>query len=683
MAHRDDIQGLRAVAVLLVALAHAGVPAFRGGYVGVDVFFVVSGFLITSILLAEAETRGSISLRRFYARRVRRIVPAAAVTLVVTDIVAHHLLNFVRAREVAWDSVWASAFAANVDFARHGTDYFAQAQPPSPLLHFWSLSVEEQFYVVWPTLLALVLCGPVLRRPRRRRALLAVVALAGFASLAWSIESTRGATGVAYFSTPARAWELALGAALAIVVPVLPASPRVRALGGWLGFAAIAGAAAGFSASTPFPGCAALLPTVGAALVIVAGDARRQRSLRVGRLLATAPFRYVGDRSYAFYLWHWPVLVIASQYAGRDLPVRVKLALLLGAFALSVVSYRFVEDPIRRRGFPKRAGIVLWPASATAALLVAVLVLRSVGATAARVDAAAAMLHVPRLVDTAAAATFAPAAQKPLPAVVAAVRAAEAGAPLPSPLVPAVNTLRNDFYFFPAGCTPGRGETESKICRLGATNGPKTIVVIGDSHAEMWMPAILQMGQQDGWAVIPLVKAACIPRTWPAGGECGTWYRWATKTAQALRPAVTMIIGSRSGTHDPRASIKPTLAAAKAMKRFSVSVIVVGDVPNQTRDPVDCLLAPGATMKTCTSEGTRAQARTEAVISARATAAGVGYIDARPWFCAHPRRSTTRLLCPMVVNHTITAIDRGHASKTYVLELKQSFRAAFRRALFG
>src|SRR5919202_6242537 len=192
MAHRDDIQGLRAVAVLLVALAHAGVPGFRGGYVGVDVFFVVSGFLITGMLLAEAETQGSISVRRFYARRVRRIVPAAAVTLVVTDIVAHHLLNFVRAREVAWDSVWASAFAANVDFARHGTDYFAQAQPPSPLLHFWSLSVEEQFYVVWPSLLALVLCGPVLRRPRRRRALLAVVALAGFASLAWSIESTRG-----------------------------------------------------------------------------------------------------------------------------------------------------------------------------------------------------------------------------------------------------------------------------------------------------------------------------------------------------------------------------------------------------------------------------------------------------------------------------------------------------------
>jgi hypothetical protein len=246
-----------------------------------------------------------------------------------------------------------------------------------------------------------------------------------------------------------------------------------------------------------------------------------------------------------------------------------------------------------------------------------------------------------------------------------------------------VDTLRNDFYVFPAECTPGRGETTSKLCRLGVANARKTIVVFGDSHAEMWMPTILQMAQHDGWLVVPLVKVACIPRTWTTRGECGTWYRWATKKAQALRPAVTMIIGSRSGTHDPRASIKPTLAAATSMKRFSVSVIVVGDVPNQTRDPVDCVLAPGATMKTCTSAGTRAQAKTEAAISARATAAGIGYIDARPWFCAHPRDSRTRLLCPLVVNRTITAIDRGHASRTYVLELEQTFRAAFRRALFG
>ncbi len=164
MRHRADIQGLRAVAVLLVALNHAGIPFLKGGYVGVDVFFVLSGFLITGILLSQAQRNGHVSLTEFYVRRARRILPAAVLTLVVTSIAAHHLLNFVRARSVVEDSIWASFFAANIHFANQGSDYFAQGQPPSPILHFWSLAAEEQFYLVWPTVLSLVLFG-ALHRP--------------------------------------------------------------------------------------------------------------------------------------------------------------------------------------------------------------------------------------------------------------------------------------------------------------------------------------------------------------------------------------------------------------------------------------------------------------------------------------------------------------------------------------
>jgi len=654
VARRDDIQGLRAVAVLLVALGHAGVPFLGGGYVGVDVFFVLSGFLITGILLSEAERRGTVSLGHFYARRARRILPAAALTLLVTDVAAHHLLNFVRARQVISDSVWAAVFGANVHFAQQGSDYFAQGQPPSPLLHFWTLSVEEQFYLVWPALLSLVVL-------RRRRLLLVVVAL-GLASLAWSIATTRASENAAYFSTFARAWELALGAALAIAWPSLPPlGARVR----WIGLAAIAAAAAGFSSKTPFPGYAALLPAAGAALVIAAG----------GRawLLSSAPLRYVGDRSYAFYLWHWPVLAIAGQYAGHDLSTAVNLLLLLGAFGLSVLSYALVENPIRYAKVPAR---ILWPASAALALGLALVILRSVGG-----GTAAAAVHPRPLLDPAVVAQER-AVSKPLPAVVSAVRAAERGAPLPSPLTPAVESLRSDFYFFPDGCVPSRSGTSSKICRLGSTRARKTIVVIGDSHAEMWMPTILAMAQRDGWVVVPLVKVRCIPRTWPGTDDCGGWFRWARRQAQALRPDVTLIVGSRAGAFDPPAAVKPIGALSIAMKRFSASVIVVGDEPNQTRDPVDCLLAPGSTMKSCTAKGTPVQLQTETAIAAAAKRNGVGYIATLPWFCAHPRGSTTDELCPLVVNHTITSIDRGHASKTYALELLQPFRAAFRRELF-
>src|SRR3954447_12975631 len=207
LSHRADLQGLRAVAVLLVALGHAGVPGLRGGFVGVDVFFVLSRFLITGLLLAEARRTGSISLVDFYVRRARRILPAAALTLVVTDLTAWYLLNFLRAREAVQDSLAAAAFGANFRFAARGTDYFAQSQPPSPLLHFWSLSVEEQFYVAWPALLSLVLLAAA-RRARPERHVLMAVGLLGAASFAWSVHLTATLPPAAYFSPFTRAWEL-------------------------------------------------------------------------------------------------------------------------------------------------------------------------------------------------------------------------------------------------------------------------------------------------------------------------------------------------------------------------------------------------------------------------------------------------------------------------------------------
>jgi peptidoglycan/LPS O-acetylase OafA/YrhL len=664
--------------VLLVVLDHAGVPFLRGGYVGVDVFFVLSGFLITAILLGLAERRGSVSLVDFYARRARRILPAAALTLLATDVAAHLLLNFVRAREVASDSVWASAFAANVHFARDGTDYFAQGQPPSPLLHFWTLSVEEQFYLVWPALLAVVL----LRTVRRGRLLLLIVAI-GIGSLAWSIESTTASGSDAYFSTFARAWELALGAALAIALPHLPSlPPRLRRGLGWAGLLAVVAAAVWYSSATRFPGYAALLPAAGAAVLIVAGAGAETPRLSAGRLLSTAPMRYVGDRSYALYLWHWPVLTIAVLRAGHELTTGVKLLLVLAAFALSVVSYRLVENPMRRARLPAGVSGLLWPASAATVLVAALLTMHSSSATAARIDLASASFRVHPLIDQTTAGQAHGSGGKPLPAVAAAVRAAEQAAPLPSPLVPSIAGLHQDFYFFPDGCTPTGHATASKICTLGQTNSPKTIAVIGDSHAEMWMPAILAMAQQDAWAVVPFVKAGCIPRTWTSRGECGTWYRWAVRHAQQLRPTATLIMGSRAGTHDPLQGVKPVVALSTAMRPYSESVIVVSDAPNQTRDPTDCLLAPGATMQTCTTRSKPTQLQAEAALAAR-TRKSTGFINVLPWLCAHPTPSTSSYLCPMVVNHTITTIDReGHLSKTYVLELAPSFRAAFRRQLF-
>jgi len=262
---RPDIQGLRAVAVLLVALNHAGVPHLGGGYVGVDVFFVISGFLITGWLVKRTRQEGRVPFAAFYAARARRILPAATLTLVVTAIASHYLLNYVRALSVLHDIVWAAFFAANIHFAQVGADYFARNNPPSPVQNFWTLAVEEQFYIIWPVLLAagILLFGDrssVRRRYSRRLddhglerlSLLVVLLVSG--SLVWSIRETPLDPTNAYFSTLTRAWELGFGALIALQLPRLKRLPaKVRAPMTWIGLAGILLAGLAFRAKHRFP----------------------------------------------------------------------------------------------------------------------------------------------------------------------------------------------------------------------------------------------------------------------------------------------------------------------------------------------------------------------------------------------------------------------------------------------
>ncbi len=690
--HRDDIQGLRGVAVLLVVLGHAGVGFLQGGYVGVDVFFVLSGFLITGLLLSDAMKRGSVSLADFYIRRARRILPAAALTLVVTEVVAYKLLNIVRAKQAIWDSVWSSLFAANIHFARAGTDYFARGQPPSPVQHYWSLAVEEQFYLVWPALLSLAL-GVVFHRRSRRHGwsgvsergitrLLAVASVAAIASFVWSIYSTSIEPASAYFSTLARAWELGLGAVLAIVASrVRHVSARVKVAAGWLGLIAVGLAAVTFSSSTPFPGYAALLPTVGAMLVIGAGIGGP--TYGVSRLLAVAPLRYVGDRSYAFYLWHWPVLTIAAQYEGHELSVGVNLLLLGGAFALSIVSYGLFENPIRQRASAP-ASALLWPYSVAAVVIVAAFGLSSIDDKALQLDVApaAAQATVTPAKSRKAAATVARGA---LPGVIAAVNAARAGAPIPTGLTPPVDQLldRQYIYFFPDGCTPARdSDTRSTICRMGDVGSAKSLVVIGDSHAQMWMPAILALAKRDGWEVRPIVKSGCVPATWldrssdkPA---CRAWFKWAVQQAQAIRPAVTLTSGYSGGTAGSFADAtkRGYLSVVRSLRRYSNHVVVVADDDGVGKEPVDCLLAAHATMRSCTTTWPADQFFFNDDLAALARIHRFDILKTRGWFCYQSQ-------CPMVVGRTVVYRDTGHITEPYALELASPFRAAFRRVVSG
>ncbi len=690
--HRDDLQGLRAVAVLLVVLAHGGVGFLQGGFVGVDVFFVLSGFLITGLLLSGAAKNGFVSLAEFYMRRARRILPAAALTLVTTIIVSYQLLNFVRAEQVVWDSIWASFFAANIHFAEAGTDYFGRGQPASPIQHFWTLAVEEQFYVVWPALLSLVLFGGVAARQSRRqeevteqriRRLLMVVVLAGIASLGWSIYATDVLPTSAFFSTFARAWELALGAALALAAPrLMHLSDLWRAVVGCVGLIAISVAAVMFSSRTPFPGYAALLPTVGAALVITAGIGDRQARLGIGRLLSLGPMRYVGDRSYAFYLWHWPVLIIAEQYVVHSLGLGAKLLLLAGAFGLSILSYALFENPIRRaRSAPLSA--LMWPASVGAVAVVAVFTLHSIDAKASRLEASSAAAERGASYASSEQAIVAAEAGRALPAVVTAVTAARRGARIPSGLSPPVGDLltsKSAFYYFPAGCSAVTAtELSSRVCRFGMTSSAKSLVVIGDSHAQMWMPTLVKLAQRDGWVLIPLVKSGCSPSTWIGDlslAQCRVWSEWAVRQAKSLRPHVTLIAGGYGGRYgETAAGVKLGIVwLTNMVKPFSRRVVVVEDDVGVNRQPVDCLLDRKATLRTCTTRWPDSNWALNDEIARLSRRHGFGFVKTRGFFCYENE-------CPIVIGRTIAYRDLDHITKPYALQLAAPFRAAFRLAV--
>nr|WP_122818545.1 acyltransferase family protein [Nocardioides pantholopis] len=550
---RDDIQGVRAIAVLAVVAYHAGVGPFPGGFVGLDVFFVVSGFLITSLLLREQQRTGRVSLVRFYASRARRILPAATFVSLVTVAGAWYFLNLIDAREAAYDALWASLFVANVRFADEETDYFALDSAPSPLQHYWSLSVEEQFYVVLPLLilgcLAWAARGRRGAQPSRgpgspTRAIATAVGVLTLASFAWSLYATAQSPQTAYFSTFTRIWELGVGALLAIGTPHFAGmlTTRARNLLGALGLAAVALAAVRYTGTTAFPGYAALLPVLGTAALMVAGAEQRSGPAAVQRLLGTAPMRAIGDASYSIYLWHWPLYVILTGHLGRGLGPGETALMLVALAALSWASFRWVETPFRRAA-PRPIGraLVLYPVSVA-------VVLAGCLASATWVDQ-----HRGPDVPAIATSEFSQApdgdelAVDPTIALVeASAEAAREDAPIPTDLTPALLDLREDKADL-GDCD--YGGPPFTLCPRGADDAERTLVVLGDSHGRHWIPALERIADRAGWTAYYLVKPACTPAhvvtveqgTDEAWEDCAAFNTWAQEQVGELRPDLLVI----------------------------------------------------------------------------------------------------------------------------------------------
>jgi peptidoglycan/LPS O-acetylase OafA/YrhL len=349
---RPDVQGMRAIAILLAIVYHAGLPGFSGGYVGIEVFFVISGFVITGLLLRERESTGRTSILSFYGRRARRIIPAATLVVIVTVIASYHWLGSLMGHETAVDGRWAALFLANVHFEAVHTNYLVAQAPPSPLLNYWSLGVEEQFYIVYPTLILLI--GWWARRRSFRARLTVVLVAVIFASYAFSIALTSVNAQSAYFSLLTRSWELALGGLIAVHGPTLRRIPQAwAAVASWVGLAVILVASVTLTGSSVYPGALVAIPTFGAGLVIAAGAAEPKWG--VERLLRRQPFPFLAAISFSLYLWHWPILEIAAQSRGvMTLPAWDNVMLLLGAGVLATLTYYFFENPFRHSRYLAR-----------------------------------------------------------------------------------------------------------------------------------------------------------------------------------------------------------------------------------------------------------------------------------------------------------------------------------------
>ena len=343
---RPDVEGLRAVAVLLVVLYHARISPFTGGYVGVDVFFVISGFVITGLLLRERTASGHTSLLSFYARRCRRILPAASLVVVATLWATYHWLGFLRGDEVVDDARSSALFFANFHFISLQTNYLTAQRPPSPLQNLWSLSVEEQFYLVYPAFF-IVLAFLARRWWSLRAALVTALSLVIASSLAWSIYQTSTDATTAYFSPFTHAWELALGALVAVGTSHLASLPKgIAAAITWLGLAAIIVSATVYDDTTTYPGSAVALPVVATAAVIAGGAAIPR--LGAESLLGISAMQLLGRLSFSLYLWHWPLLAIATERGAHTLSTTSALLWVGCALMLSYVTFRLIEDPIRR-----------------------------------------------------------------------------------------------------------------------------------------------------------------------------------------------------------------------------------------------------------------------------------------------------------------------------------------------
>ena len=664
---------MRAVAVVAVVLYHANVVG--GGFVGVDVFFVLSGFLITRLLWREISADGRVSFSGFYGRRARRLLPASALVLVATVLGALIWVSPLAARSVVSDAKAAALYVANYRFIAQRTNYLA-TQAPSPLQHYWSLAVEEQFYLMWP----LLLLG--LTRLTRRRVgalwwtLLGIAVVSFWLSWHWTSSSQAWA----FFSLPSRAWELMAGALIAFGAAQLSRlRPSVAATLTWCGLAAIVWSVFAFSASTEFPGTAALVPVLGTVAVLVGGCAAPRRGART--VLDRSPCQFLGRLSYSWYLWHWPVLVFAAVIAGHALTRVQNVGLVLVSAVLAYLTLVFLERPIRmapRLTGHARASLAVGATATLAALVGTAMIAASLPSL--RGTGRAVALATPKIEAPAARAVTAPlsATATTIPVVTAALLSATHAEDVPVNLSPSLgDAARDKAEPFLDGCDNTYTDVVVHRCVYGDPHGTKTIVIFGDSHAAMYQPGFDLVARLRHWRLIVLSKATCPPFSLPifspvlgrSFSECDEWRNAALARIAAEHPAVVILSSARHygpEYHFRMYSPEWTNGISDVVRRLRTMtphVVVFSPTPRPPGDVPGCLSAHLNNVGACAMPLDQAVPPLGFLTEQQAAVAGGGeYFDVTSWLC-------TATTCPPIVGNLLVYRDDNHITTKYSLWL--------------
>ncbi|GAB3037021.1 acyltransferase [Nocardioides flavus (ex Wang et al. 2016)] len=669
--HRPDIQALRALAVTLVVVYHFWPDMLPGGFIGVDVFFVISGFLITGALLRRPPTAIG-DLGAFWSRRILRLIPAATLTIVVTLVVIWVFRPTPEWPPAARHGLTSMFYVENWRLISDATDYLRAHSAASPFQHFWSLSIEEQFYVLWPLLVAL---GALLDRRLRRNGL-AVVMLLGAVSVASLLSSfalSWERPAEAYFATPARMWQLGAGGLLAWLVLHRPVrlSASLRGGSAIVGLAVVVASAFLIDGDTVYPGWAALLPTVAAAILIHADDPDGRLALR--RLTHARPVQFVGDCSYAIYLWHWPIVVLAPGVLGVERGLLLSLTLIALTLALAWLSTTYVENVLRPRSGAERIGrravVVLITCSAVVVALCWA-ILRS--ATAA-VDAAED--RVEQLLPTALEPTC----------VGAGALDASLSCDQPDELVTAPEFTRSDLPLsvIVGQCInwPPFGELIS--CSVGDTTAPvKKVALFGNSHAGHWEPALAAIAEEHQWQVDTYTIGACQPvrddvaEPVTASPDPAACNRIVGEAMDRITAGYDLVVMSTLDRDSGSSEIyRPTL------RRFAdegIPVLVIRDTPapfDPDYDTVSCVSERLADTSACDGapeDWIGADPLTEEAQSLGSDL--VATVDLNDRICRED-------VCPAVIGGVIVYADFNHLSATFSRTLAPYLEPAVLRAM--